>query len=178
MEPPPILLSRRLRWAYSCKSRFFLSDSASQHGLMRMHRTPHPVDDEECFKSIKAGVDALPSGTKAFLNSGASHNLQHPYRSWSGKTIGEFYARDSGTGNLEMLSRFFAKYPDYAEKTFLSVKGGLRNMSPDGSYEKSSWAAHLHHWRLIGSLECLRESVDNIQRALGPIKKVDLNLLA
>lgn len=34
------------------------------------------------FRSeISKGVDALPSGTKAFLKSGASHNLQHSYRS-------------------------------------------------------------------------------------------------
>ena len=35
---------------------------------------------------------------------------------------GEFYARGFGTGNLELLARFYDKYPDYAEKTFLSVK--------------------------------------------------------
>ncbi|KAE9391993.1 aldo/keto reductase [Gymnopus androsaceus JB14] len=108
------------------------------HGLMAMTWTPNPPDEEQCFASIKAGVDALPSGTKAFLNSG------------------EFYAMDHGTGNLELLSRFYAKYPEYADKTFLSVKGGIRNMAPDGS------------------IECLRASVDNIQRALGPNKKLDL----
>lgn len=36
--------------------------------------------------------------------------------------LGEFYAQDLGPGNLEMLARFFDKYPEYAEKTFLSVK--------------------------------------------------------
>jgi hypothetical protein len=39
--------------------------------------------------------------------------------------IGEFYAQDFGTGNLKLLSRFFEKYPDYADKTFLSVKGAM-----------------------------------------------------
>ncbi|KAE9398134.1 aldo/keto reductase [Gymnopus androsaceus JB14] len=107
------------------------------HGLMAMTWVPNP-DEEQSFASIKAGIDALPSGTKAFLNSG------------------EFYAIDFGTGNLEMLSRFYAKYPEYADKTFLSVKGGLRNMAPDGS------------------MEYLRASVDNIQRVLGPIKMLDL----
>jgi pyridoxine 4-dehydrogenase len=38
-----------------------------------------------------------------------------------------------GTGNLEMLSRFYAKYPEYADKTFLSVKGGIKNREPDSS---------------------------------------------
>lgn len=37
-------------------------------------------------------------------------------------SIAEFYAQDIGPANLEMLSRFFEKYPDYADKTFLSVK--------------------------------------------------------
>ena len=33
-------------------------------------RWPNPVPDEEAFAAIKAGVDALPPGTKQFLNSG------------------------------------------------------------------------------------------------------------
>ncbi|KIK58186.1 hypothetical protein GYMLUDRAFT_45391 [Collybiopsis luxurians FD-317 M1] len=108
------------------------------HGLMMMTWTPNPINDEQAFESIKTGVDALPSGTKAFLNSA------------------EFYAMDFGTANLKLLSRFFAKYPEYADKTFLSVKGGIRNGGPDGS------------------MECLRASVDNIQNVLGPHKKLDL----
>ena len=36
--------------------------------------------------------------------------------------IAEFYAPDHGPGNLELLSRFYEKYPGYAERTFLSVK--------------------------------------------------------
>jgi pyridoxine 4-dehydrogenase len=50
--------------------------------------------------------------------------------------LGEFYAQDLGTGNLEMLSRFYAKHPEYVDRTFLSVKGGLdisAGLSPDGS---------------------------------------------
>ncbi|KAF9068477.1 aldo/keto reductase [Rhodocollybia butyracea] len=108
------------------------------HGLMTMTTTPHPVSDEQAFEAIKAGVGALPAGTKMFLNSG------------------EFYDNSWGTGNLKLLSRFFAKYPEYAERTFLSVKGGVRERTPDGS------------------LECLRSSVDNINKELGPNKKLDL----
>ena len=33
---------------------------------------PPPVSDEQAFEAIKAGVDALPAGTKMFLNSGRS----------------------------------------------------------------------------------------------------------
>ncbi|TFK29153.1 aldo/keto reductase [Coprinopsis marcescibilis] len=109
------------------------------HGLMLMVWMPGANTDEQCFESIKAGVDALPPGTKMFLNAG------------------EFYAHDLGTANLELLSRFYAKYPNYADKTFLSVKGGIDNkMQPHGS------------------LEFLRNSVDNVLRALGPNKKLDL----
>ncbi|KIK61818.1 hypothetical protein GYMLUDRAFT_42863 [Collybiopsis luxurians FD-317 M1] len=108
------------------------------HGLMTMTWTPSPISDEQAFESIKEGVDALPPGTKMFLNSG------------------EFYDINWGPGNLRLLRRFFDKYPEYADKTFLSVKGGNRAMQPDGS------------------LECLRSSVDNIQKELGPIKKLDL----
>ncbi|KAF7351198.1 Aldo/keto reductase [Mycena sanguinolenta] len=107
------------------------------HGLMMMGSTPESTD-EVCFASIKAGVDALPPGAKMFLNSG------------------EFYSKTWGPENLDLLSRFFAKYPEYADKTFLSVKGAMVGMTPDCS------------------LENLRKSVLNIQSHLGPYKKMDL----
>ncbi|KZT71736.1 Aldo/keto reductase [Daedalea quercina L-15889] len=109
------------------------------HGLMMMTwRGAGPAPDEQCFEAIKAGVDALPPGTKMLLNSG------------------EFYANDFGTGNLELLARFFEKYPSYADKTFLSVKGGAKGLGPDASPEN------------------LRRSVDNINKALRGTKKLDL----
>ncbi|KAJ7508262.1 aldo/keto reductase [Mycena galericulata] len=102
------------------------------HGLMMM--SVGGKSDEDCFESIKAGVDALPDGAKMFLNSG------------------EHYA-----SNLELLSRFYAKYPEYADKTFLSVKGGLISGGiPDCSMEN------------------LRKSVAAITKSLGPHKKMDL----
>ncbi|KAH9842658.1 aldo/keto reductase [Rhodofomes roseus] len=111
------------------------------HGLMMMTwRGSGVVPDEQCFEAIKAGIDALPPGTKALLNSG------------------EFYANDLGTGNLELLARFFDKHPGYADKTFLSVKGGrsAQGLGPDGSPEN------------------LRRSVDSINAALRGTKKLDL----
>lgn len=112
------------------------------HGLMMMtwRGGSAPVPDEQCFEAIRAGVDALPPGTKMLINSG------------------EFYANDLGTGNLELVARFFAKYPEYADKTFLSVKGAINrtNMAPDSSPEN------------------LRASVDNINAALRGTKKLDL----
>lgn len=38
------------------------------------------------------------------------------------KIIGEFYGRNPPTANLELLARFFEKYPGLADKAFLSVK--------------------------------------------------------
>ncbi|KAJ7267007.1 aldo/keto reductase [Mycena haematopus] len=107
------------------------------HGSMMMGFSPESTD-EVCFASIKAGIDALPAGAKMFLNSG------------------EFYSKTWGPENLDILSRFFAKYPEYADKTFLSVKGAMVGMSPDCSMEN------------------LRKSVLNIQSHLGPHKKMDL----
>ncbi|KAI0831436.1 aldo/keto reductase [Trametes gibbosa] len=110
------------------------------HGLMMMTwRDPNvPLPDEEAFECIKAGVDALPPGVKMFINSG------------------EFYGPNYSTANLELLSRFFNKYPEYADRTFLSVKGGVANGGPDASPEN------------------LRRSIDNINAVLGGVKRMDL----
>ncbi|KAH9857012.1 aldo/keto reductase [Lenzites betulinus] len=110
------------------------------HGLMMMTwRDPNfPLPEEEAFECIKAGIDALPAGVKMFINSG------------------EFYGPNWSTANLLMLSRFFAKYPEYADRTFLSVKGGVGQGGPDASPEN------------------LRRSVDNINACLGGIKRMDL----
>ncbi|PCH38101.1 aldo/keto reductase [Wolfiporia cocos MD-104 SS10] len=112
------------------------------HGIMMMTlRDPTtPLSDEEAFEAIKAGVDALPPGTKAFLNSG------------------EFYGPNLSTANLELLARFYEKYPDYADKTFISVKGGNK----PGTFHVDS------------SPENIRRSVDTINNALRGTKKLDL----
>ncbi|CCM02341.1 uncharacterized protein FIBRA_04435 [Fibroporia radiculosa] len=100
----------------------------------------YPLPDEDAFEAIKAGVDALPPGSKMLLNSG------------------EFYSWDFTTANLQLLARFFDKYPDYAERTFLSVKGG----------------APANSLGLDSSPENLRRSVDAINAALRGTKKLDL----
>ncbi|KAF8123292.1 NADP-dependent oxidoreductase domain-containing protein [Boletus edulis] len=82
------------------------------HGLMMMTWTPDPVPDEQCFEAIKSGIDALPPGAKMFLNGG------------------EFYGHNMATTNLEMIARFFEKYPEYVDRTFLSIKGGLSPVQP------------------------------------------------
>ncbi|KAI0636842.1 aldo/keto reductase [Trametes polyzona] len=112
------------------------------HGLMMMTwRDPStPLPDEDAFEAIKAGVDAMPPGVKMLLNSG------------------EFYGPNCSTANLELLARFFEKYPEYADRTFLSVKGGLKEGSlvPDSSPEN------------------LRRSVDKINATLRGTKRLDL----
>ncbi|KAI0055712.1 aldo/keto reductase [Artomyces pyxidatus] len=77
------------------------------HGLMMMTWRDPQIPDEQAFASLKAGMDSLPPGTKMFLNSG------------------EFYGLDPPTANLELLARFFERYPEYTDKAFLSVKCGM-----------------------------------------------------
>jgi len=104
------------------------------HGLMMMTWKPTPVPDEQCFEAIKASLDSLPPGAKMLLNSG------------------EFYGQSPApTANLELVARFFEKYPTYADKAFLSVKGGTK-----------------------AEPEKLRRSVDNINAKLRGTKKLDL----
>ena len=62
------------------------------------------------------------------------------------------------TENLELVARFFEKYPEYADRTFLSVKGGMvpGQLAADGSRAN------------------LRRSVDTILKALRGTKRLDL----
>ncbi|KAG8721520.1 hypothetical protein FRC08_012396 [Ceratobasidium sp. 394] len=113
------------------------------HGLMMMTWIPTPPPEEQCFAAIKAGVDNAPPGVKVFLNSG------------------EFYGMPPNTvANLELLNRFFTKYPEYADRTFLSVKGGL-TIDAQGYHFDSSEAG-------------LERSISNIIEKLGPNKRLDL----
>ncbi|OAX43581.1 Aldo/keto reductase [Rhizopogon vinicolor AM-OR11-026] len=111
------------------------------HGLMLMTWRTESVPDEQCFEAIKAGVDALPPGAKMFINGG------------------EFYGHNLSTANIEMIARFFEKYPDYADKIFLSVKGGLK---PGGSTEPDCSPAGV------------RRSVELINEKLRGTKRLDL----
>jgi len=73
-------------------------------------------------------------------------------------TAGEYYGFGLTTANLELISRFFEKYPEYADRAFLSVKGS----SIPGKLD------------IDGSRENLRRSVDAILKALRGKKKLDL----
>jgi len=76
---------------------------------------PKQTSDEEAFAAMKK---ALSLGAN-FWNSG------------------EFYGSPEPTLNLQLVNRYFTKYPEDAEKVVLSVKGGinLKNLSADGSPE-------------------------------------------
>ncbi|KAI0751220.1 aldo/keto reductase [Daedaleopsis nitida] len=108
------------------------------HGLMTM--TIHTiVPDEQAFESLKGGMDALPSGVKMMLNSS------------------EFYGKDRSLGNLELLARFFERHPQYVDKAFLSVKGGMFGYGEPAVLKDN-----------------LRASVDSCITALRGTKKIDL----
>lgn len=95
------------------------------------------VPDEEAFKAMKAAID-----------SGATF--------WN---AGVFYGRgpNGELTNITLISRFFAKYPQLADKVFLSVKGGLQ---PD--------------WTPDASEEFLRKDVESVLKALDGKKKLDM----
>ncbi|KAL5492353.1 hypothetical protein ACEPAI_3800 [Sanghuangporus weigelae] len=110
------------------------------HGIMLMTWVPTPVPDEQAFESLKVSLDSVPPGAKMVLNSA------------------EFYGMTPREANLEMLARFFEKYPSYTEKAFLAVKGGTgaEDLSPDSSPAN------------------LKRSVDNILAKLRGTKKLDV----
>ncbi|EIM84126.1 aldo/keto reductase [Stereum hirsutum FP-91666 SS1] len=107
------------------------------HGLMMMTWTPTPVPDEQCFEAIKAGIDRLPAGVKMVLNSA------------------EFYGYNPPTANLELLSRFFEKYPTYVDKAFLVVK--VRAFQPQNLRRSvDECNAKLRGKKRIDVFECAR----------------------
>ncbi|KAG8914822.1 hypothetical protein FRC00_010578, partial [Tulasnella sp. 408] len=111
-------------------------------GLMMLTWTPNPVPDEQAFAAIKAAIDLVPADEKLLINSG------------------EFYGgQEHFTANLELIARFFTKYPELADRTFLSVKGGT-----------TATAIHI----VDGSPENLRRSVDAVNKALDGKKRLDL----
>lgn len=103
------------------------------YGLMGLTWRPQPQSEEESFKAMKASLEAGCN----FWNAG------------------EFYGTPE-YNSLHLLNRYFTKYPEDAEKVVLSVKGGLKNWSPDGSPEG------------------IERSVGNCLRLLDGKKKIDI----
>ncbi|KAL5513134.1 hypothetical protein ACEPAH_3532 [Sanghuangporus vaninii] len=108
------------------------------HGIMLMTWVPTPVPDGQAFESLKASLDSVPPGAKMVLNSA------------------EFYGMNPREANLEMLARFFEKYPSYTEKAFLAGGSGPEDLNPDSSPAN------------------LKRSVDNILAKLRGTKKLDV----
>lgn len=113
----------------------------SLHLLALLTDHAHQTPDEQAFAAIRASVDA----GSTMLNSG------------------EFYGQPEPTLNLQLLKRFYDAYPEYVEKTYLSVKGGL-SFTKDGAIDFTPNASE----------ENLRRSVTNINKVLGGKKKMDM----
>lgn len=73
---------------------------------------------------MKAGIDALPPNAKMFLNGGEFRQVLIQFVRDTFYT-GEFYGHNASPANLEMIARFFEKYPEYVDRTFLSIKVGI-----------------------------------------------------
>ncbi|KAI0852907.1 putative aldo/keto reductase [Daldinia vernicosa] len=105
------------------------------YGLMGLTWRADPISDEKAFEALKAA-----------LNNGMNF--------WNG---GEFYGPPE-RNSLVLLERYFAKYPEDAEKVVLSIKGGMdpNGLGPDGSPEGT------------------RRSIDNCIAQLKGRKKIDI----
>ncbi|TQN72760.1 Pyridoxal reductase [Colletotrichum shisoi] len=105
------------------------------YGLMGLTWRPQPCSEEQAFEAMRA---ALENGNNF----------------WNG---GEFYGTPEYNSSV-LLERYFAKFPEDADKVVLSMKGGvnLKNLHPDGSPKG------------------VRRSLDNITNQLKGRKKVDM----
>ncbi|KAK9237437.1 NADP-dependent oxidoreductase domain-containing protein [Lipomyces kononenkoae] len=105
-------------------------------GLMGLTWRPIQMPDDRAFATMKRAIEHGAT----FFNGG------------------EFYGTPVPTLNLDLINRFFTKYPEYADKVVLSIKGGVdpKTFTPDGS------------------AEFVRKSVENCIKHLGTAKKLDL----
>lgn len=124
------------------------ANTRSRRGLLCVHQGGH-----RCTASWRKDVPKQRCAIPHLLALSFPQNFSRNYRH-----AGEFYGQGETTANLELVARFFEKYPSYADKAFLSVKGGnkLHSLQPDGSPEN------------------LRRSVDYILEKLRGTKSLDL----
>lgn len=103
-------------------------------GLMGLTWRPNPAPDDQAFAAMKAAL-------------AASSNF------WNG---GEFYGPPD-CNSLQLLNRYFTKYPEDAEKVVLNIKGSLdERLDPHGDEA------------------FVRSSVENCINILNGKKKIDV----
>ncbi|KAL2263454.1 hypothetical protein VTK26DRAFT_6752 [Humicola hyalothermophila] len=103
-------------------------------GLMGFTWRENPPPLEQAFEAMRAA-------------------LRNGMNFWNG---GEFYGTPE-YNSMTLLEKYFAKYPEDADKVVLSIKGGIGpDLKPDGS------AANV------------RRSIDNVLRQLNGRKKLDI----
>ncbi|KAF9876465.1 aldo/keto reductase [Colletotrichum karsti] len=104
-------------------------------GLMGLTWRAQPAPEEQAFEAMRAAI----ANGNIFWNAG------------------EFYGPPE-YNSMILLERYFAKYPEDADKVVLSVKGGVdvKTLKPDGTPEG------------------IRRSLDNIISQLKGRKKVDV----
>ncbi|KAK0562228.1 hypothetical protein OC861_005428 [Tilletia horrida] len=113
-------------------------------GLMGLTWVPaaERVSDEQAFEVIKTAIDAA-SPDRLLLNTGTFY----------GSLADSLYA------NLQLLRRFFTKYPELKDKVVVNVKGGVN--IPE--FQEKGWAG----FRLSAKVEDLREDLLALRKELG-----------
>ena len=106
-------------------------------GMMNLTWRETPVPDEQAFAAMKAALDA-----------GA--NL------WNG---GEIYGTPKAN-SLQLLNRYFTKYPEDAEKVVLSIKGGYI----PGEFHRGA----------VGTKENVKRSIEECLKVLDGKKFLDV----
>eukprot|EP01112_Ceratiomyxa_fruticulosa_P005338 TRINITY_DN1595_c0_g3_i1.p1 TRINITY_DN1595_c0_g3~~TRINITY_DN1595_c0_g3_i1.p1 ORF type:complete len:337 (-),score=75.55 TRINITY_DN1595_c0_g3_i1:33-1043(-) len=105
-------------------------------GLMGFTWRPVQTPDDQAFETMRS---ALEKGSNIF-NGGA------------------FYGYPEPTLNLQLLNRYFTKYPEDADRVFLSIKG----------------AVNIAEFKKDGSAAGIRRNIEEVVKILGPNKKLDL----
>ena len=105
-------------------------------GMMNLTWRENPIPDDQAFAALKAA-----------LNAGA--NL------WNG---GEIYGPPQAN-SLQLLNRYFTKYPEDADKVILSIKGGCA----PGNFTQP-----------VGTTENVKRSIDECLKILDGKKFLDI----
>lgn len=114
-------------------------------GLMGLTWRPTPIPDEQAFAAMRAALDA-------------GCNLWNSAEFYGNDDDGDGGDGPGRTANLQLLRRYFTRYPEDAGRVVLAVKGGV----------------DLHTLQPNGSADAVRASVANVMRVLAGTKSVDI----